>query len=422
MRILRSMGGPFLSVALLLSIPSLFHAMTLEEAIDTALKKSPVLAIERERHLDAKEQKRLRRSTAMGRIDLVAGYTKYNLPRTLAPIVPPISPDVTSSEEISSLGVRYDVLLFNGFADLYAVKIAELGEKSAQVQMGLSRAQLIYNVESLFYRIVSFMEQKRFARAYVEALERLMQDVEAGVAAGKRAEVDRLKVAADLEDARYTLRAVDDSIETLKAKLAATIGIERIDGIEAPTGAERRMEAGDAEKSYRLQKERLQLAKSEKGLGQSRARYYPKVALSAYYGDNFGAGERVELWQVGLNLSWPIFDFGERDAHSQKARIARQIARLKLENSRLQLQSDIVDAKRRIDRAEAKLASTRRQVGYLAKVREAERVRYDRGASQIYDLLYAEAKYQKAVSERVEALYDLQMQYAYLDYITAGEQ
>ncbi|WP_457597973.1 TolC family protein [Hydrogenimonas sp.] len=411
-----------LLLMLCLSIGTL-HALTLDEALQTALQKSPLLAIERAKVEEAAEQKRSKKAASLGQISAVGSYTEYNLPRTLTPIVPPISPNVPSDTTIGSFGVRYDVLLFNGFADVSAIEIAELGKEASKTQHLLTRAQLIYNVRSLYYRILSLKERRTSARAYVEALERLMQDVEKGVEAGKKAAVDSLKVSSDLQEARYRLHSIDNSIVTLKAKLAATIGIDSVERVE-PVSPESTQGAvrTDPKSSYRYKKARYDLARSEKGLRQARSLYYPKLSLGAYYGNNLGAGERAELWQVGLNLSWSLFDFGNRSAQTQKATIARQIAQLKLENTRMMLESDIVEAERQIDSAEAKLKATERQVALLAQIRDAERVKYERGASDMYDLLYAIATYENAVSSRSEALYDLRIRRAYLDYITAGDE
>ncbi len=395
--------------------------MTLNQAVDTALNRSPAYLMKKESVKEAREQKRSKKGRSYGHIDLVGSYTRYNIPRTLAPIVPPITSDVASGRSIGSLGVRYDLMLFGGFADLASVEIADIGKKISETELGLGKEELIYNIKSLFYKIASLQESRNFAVAYRDALRKLMTDVALEVAAGKKAGIDRLKVASDLENARFNVVKISDTIGTLKARLAALIGVEKVDTVEVPSREER---TGDVEwqKSYSYKRAEYEVLKSEKGVLKAKSSLYPKIAFGAYYGNNYGASKEVELWQAGITLNWPLFDFGVRDAEIQRALIAKETTRLKLESTRLKLKSDIIEAKHRISTAEAKVRATAKTLELLKKVEEAERIKYEKGASDMYDLLYAIAKHLSAQSEHAEAKYDLRMQRAYLDYITAGEK
>ncbi len=407
------------AVFILLSFCTLY-GMGLDEAISTALERSPVLKIQKLAHESSKEKRRGQRASMYGKFSAVGSYTKYNLPRTLAPIVPPITPDVVSSREIGSLGVRYDVSLFSGFSELRSVEIAELSERAASFDVGLGREELIYNVKSLFYKILSLKKRLESAKSYESALKRLHSDVQKGVDAGSRARVDLMKVSADLSGAEYTITEIENSISTLKAKLAALMGVDSVGDLEYD-GEEESLEDADIKKSYRYKKAAAELKKSGKGVEKAISAYYPRLSLNAYYGDNYGSGEMEEIWQAGITLSWPIFDFGTRGAKLEEARIAKQIASLKLENEKLLLGSQVEDAKNRIESAKAKVASTKEELAFLLKIESAERVKYEKGASDMYDLLYAVAKVEKARSALAEAMYDLRIQKAYLNYITAGE-
>lgn len=412
----------FKKIATLLLCASSLFALTLEEAISTALKKSPTLKMQSAKSDISKESKRAKKGEFFGSLDFVGSYNSYNIPRTLAPIVPPITPGTVSSKDIASAGLKYDVLLFGGFAQLRDIDIAELGKKLSDTEFKLSKEELVYNIKSLFYKTLALKDRRVSALSYEKALKRLYDDVEREVEFGKKAPVDLLKVESDLEEAKFNIVNIDSSIETLKAKLASLMGVESVGELEGETQTNGLEEIAAIESTYLYKKGMLEVKKSEKGVGKAKALYFPKAALSAYYGSNYGAGESEELWQVGVNFSFSIFDFGKRDAEYQKALIAKQIARLKLENTKLLLKSEIADAKNSIVSAEAKLSSTLRQLRFLKKITEAERVKYEKGASDIYDLLYAEAKLSRAESSLAEARYDLLAARAYLKYLTAGER
>ena len=122
-----------------------------------------------------------------------------------------------------------------------------------------------------------------------------------------------------------------------------------------------------------------------------------------------------------MNIRWNIFDFGYKSAQLQKAKIGYMIAKLQKEDTALKLRSSIVEANKRIIVAKAKIASTQKEVELLKKIKEVEEIKYKKGASDMYDLLYAIAKYEEAKSALEEAKYNLDIQKAYFNYVTAGE-
>ncbi len=396
-------------------------ALTLNEAIDTALKKSPSIIVEHEKVRQALEEKRVERAGNLGSVNVVGSYTTYSIPRTLTPIVPPIAPDLVTSRNIGSLGVKYDVMLFNGFSDIRSIEIAELSKKISKTEFALTREQLVYNVKSIYFKILTLKKERESSLSYVEALETLQSRVEKEYRLGKKAKLDLLKVSSELEAAKYNSSNIENSIRILKAKLASLIGVEKIVSVEALYDEESVSPDIDPKRSLIYKKALLDTQKSRKGISKAKALYYPKVAFSAYYGDNFASGEREELWQAGVTLKIPLYDFGSRDARFQKAKIAHKISEQRLRSSYLKLKSDIVAAKERIDSASAKVEALKKQLEFLKKIEESERIKYRNGASDIYDLLLAISKRREADSGLIGAVYELTMQKAYLNLLSAGE-
>jgi len=93
------------------------------------------------------------------------------------------------------------------------------------------------------------------------------------------------------------------------------------------------------------------------------------------------------------------------------------ISELKLKDSYLKLQSDIVDAKERIAMASAKIKALKKQLEFLTKIEEIEKIKYQNSVSDIYDFLLAISKRRIAKSDLIGAMYDLTMQKAYFNYI-----
>jgi len=104
----------------------------------------------------------------------------------------------------------------------------------------------------------------------------------------------------------------------------------------------------------------------------------------------------------------------------EKAKIARRKAMLKLKQTELEIKSSLIDAQNKVNTAKEKIKSVEKQLAFLKKVKEAEEVKYEKGASNMYDLLFAYAKYQSAKSNLIDAKYNYEIQKAYYMYLIAG--
>ncbi len=406
--------------SLLLSMTLLgLHALTLDEAIKTGLKNAPDYLMQENKILLSQEAKNLKSASNYGKIALTGGYTYYNIPRTRTPIVPPISPNLTTSNDISSLGVAYDVNLFSGFSGLRDVEIASLSSDASQISLKLSRQQLIYNIRSLFLKILSLKSQKVAATSYHDSLKKLHEIVNLSVKLGKKPKVDVLKIKADLEAADVNIQELSSNIEILKASLAAMIGIEKVTTVEDiqthnnDTGTPTDITTLDRYKLAMLEEK-----KGEKKLQNAKSTYYPKLNLNGYYGSNYADDEHDEIWQVGLGLNWVLFDFGARKAMVQKAKIEKLQNTLQAKKVALNLQKDLQEAKARVDIAANKLKSATTQLALTKETTKIEQERYKQGVGTIYDLLFAKSRYQNARSNKINATYTLQSAIFYYKYIT----
>ena len=395
------------------------QALTLNEAIELGLKNSPDFLIQQNKILLTQEATKLKRSSNYGKVALKGSYTLYNIPRTLSPIVPPLQPGIITSDDIGSLGVAYDVNLFSGFSGLRDVEIVSLSEDASKIALKLSREQLIYNIRSLYLKILSLKSQKNGALAYQEALEKLHNIVDVGVKVGKKPKVDLLKVKADLESANVGIKELESNVEILKATLASMIGVDKVSNIEdITTDTNAQLESSDIKSLNRYQLSLLEEQKGAKKLKNAQSSYYPNLNLNGYYGSNYGESENDEIWQVGLGLNWLLFDFGSRSALIQKAKIEQLQSTLQAKKVELSLAKDLHEAKARVDIAVSKLQSAKTELALVEETTKIEKMRYKQGVGTIYDLLFSESRHQNTISKEINAKYALQSAIFYYKYIT----
>ncbi|SDN46772.1 Outer membrane protein TolC [Desulfonauticus submarinus] len=405
---------------ILLLVTSNGFALTLQQAIEVALKQSPDVLIQRHKEVEAKEQKRAKIATSYGKISAVGSYTYYNLPRTLAPITPPIKPDIVTSKGIYSLGLKYSLPLFKGFQDVIAINISSLEKNIAQIKYNLTKAQLIFNIKSLFYKILSLKDQLRTLETYRNALNVLYNNTQLEVRVGRKASIDLLKIKSDLEEVDFNIVNIKNSINSLKSALAFTIGVDRVKKVE-DVDIKQDMDFNFKIKdTYKYKLAKAELYKANQNVLKSKTLYLPRINFSVYYGNNYAREEKKELWQVGLTCDWLLFDFGAREAEIAKANSLKMSALLRLEKTAMEIKNLIVDIQNKIKTERERIRSLKSQLVFLQKVRKVEEIKYKNGVSNMYDLLLSIAKEKQAQNSLVEAKYNLNIHQAYLEYIVKG--
>ncbi len=104
-------------IFILLSIG--LSATTIDELIDSGLANNSIIQKDKLQTQLIEEKRKESRAKKFGEFDMVGSYTHYNLPRTLAPIVPSaLSPtsSVETTKDLFTTGIQYSVPLYTGGA------------------------------------------------------------------------------------------------------------------------------------------------------------------------------------------------------------------------------------------------------------------------------------------------------------------
>ena len=407
------------------------YAITLDGLVSEAMKHSTIIKKSKAQIELSRAQRKQSKADQFGSIDLVGSYTHYNIPRTLAPMTPSTlssGQPVTATKDLYSAGVTYTVPLFTGFAQTRQVEMDRIAEQMAKSKLSLTKSQLAYNIASLYLSALSLQDMKRAQQKHVYALEKLRKRIEDEVSVGRKAQIDLLKAESDLYGNRAYLEVIDGNIEMTKATLASLAGIPEVKylhpvkvRVKKPRYSIKSL-MRKADRLNRVKVAEYGVKKAQKGVEKSQAAYMPQVALNSYYGRNYGQNpaddwENEELWQVGVNAKWTLYDFGKRSNQGQKAKIAKMQATFDKQQVLLDLKKSLIEAKAKISQAYATYQGNLKQFALAQKSEKIERVRYENGVSTINDLLYATSQTQLARAKLIESKYNYQKGKFYMDYL-----
>ena len=421
------MQGKLLLFTFLLSTN--LGATSLSELIESGLNNNSLIK-KTNLQIELMEAKKAEsQAKRFGEVDVVGSYTHYNLPRTLAPIVPSaLSPtsSVDTTQDLFSTGVQYSVPLFTGGALEQQVQIDNIATQMSQSKKRLSREELIYNIRSLYLSALSLQELEKAQEQFVQALEELKEKIKYGVELGKRAKIELLKANNDLVKAMGDVDKTKSSLAMLKSNLMAITHyaqINQLDPLEVePMAQNSSLEQENLEDLERFKLQNLEIEKGNRVIKKVESSKKPQVALNAYAGYNYDLDqidpfEDEKLWQVAVNVKWNAFDFGATSAKVQQAKIAKLQALTQKEATNEGFQKLFAKAKNEIESGYANYKTTSSQYTLLKESQEIEEARYNAGVATINDLLLAKSKTQLAYAQMIQSKYAYQNGLFYLDYL-----
>jgi outer membrane protein len=409
---------------LCLSCPTFSHAaeatLNLRSVIEIALKQNPSLRISEKNILTEKYGIDTARAERWPKVDFGTGVNRYRYPTPLTPIViqlPITSLDLPDFEQtIYDVGASFRLPLYRGGRITRNIRIAETRKAVAEDNYAASRQDLIYNLTSVYHKILQLQKLLVSTRASVTQLESHEHDVSEFLRVGTVPRLDLLKTEVELAHARQNSLAVKNNLDSAFELLKNLMGIDDMSGPLAiadepvseeayPSEQEAVNGALAARPDYKAVAKRKKIA--EDRIKLARGRQLPDIYGSGQYIKRGGESAAFkEDWSVGLRLTIPVFDGGLIRADTNSARI--ELEKVK-EEERALSQSitrevkdaiiGITDASERMEVAEKALVSAREAL-------RVERLKYETGAGTSTDVIDAQTALLRAESDYYQAGYD----------------
>jgi len=404
---------------------------TLNSLVNYATKHSTVVKQSQAQVEMAQTKRDASRIQQYGSLDLVGDYTHYNTPRTLAPLTPTAigsGAPITTTQDLFSTGLTYNVPLFTGYAHTRQIEIDDLAAHMSQAKVRLTKEQLVYNIRSLYLSVLAQKEILKAQGAYTNALNKLKKQIEYEVEVGKKAKIELFKAQSDVQASRTQQEIFKGNIEMTKATLSSLVG-KRVGKLKSlgikvkkPRYSVNKLYA-KASRLAKVEVEEMALKKADKMIAKSKSSKLPQVNLNSYIGKNYGEDlvsnnlENETLWQVGVNVKWNLVDFGKRDVGVQQAKIAKMEATFKKEQTLLDLRKTLTQGVEQTKQSYAQYIGNKAQLRLSQKSEKIEKVRYENDAATLNDLLLASGKRQLSQAKLIESKYNYKKSLYYIDYL-----
>lgn len=367
--------------------------------------------------------------------DLATGTLQPNIavnPVTGEPIIGTDGNPVFNTYAYLPLDVSINGLMMAGVSaqqPLYAGgrisagnRMADIGEVMAEKNKGLQKAQVVYETDQAYYQFLSVKAKVELAKNYRNLLQKIVDVVNDSYETGMTNRNELLKVQVKYNEAALGLQQAETGLKLSRMVLCRAIGLPMDADISVNDTIDSAIfDAGNIEPFLAENRVEYQLLKSQADMAQEnvklvRGDYLPTAGVSVNYnytlvgisGQGLNKYDNLGLSAMG-NIKIPIFHFNEGRGKVAAAKADYSIKQLELQQTRELLQLEIeqaclnyADAFTRVEMADDAL----RQAAENMRVSDDN---YELGMETLVNLLEAKAGWQKAFSNKIDALTDLKI-------------
>jgi outer membrane protein TolC len=296
-------------------------SLKLSDALDEGLKNSPKI---QKSESVVRESEWKTTETYSGFLPTLTASASYLFDKKYVLTDVFLAGNLLSIEQViptSSATLTAQWSLFDGFSSTNRYHGASSMEQASKDENDWNRFQLEREIAVLFYKALAAKELKAVAEQNVKALEDHLKDVRLFKKVGVSTNFDVLRVEVQMSEAQSELLNSIDNVEVTRARLSEALGRqEDASEVEGALPRPKKELIKVVEKvDLSTRKDLVALKERSEGFKYQEAsaeRYWvPKISAFGQYQYYNNRNDDYEAWdsyrdayQVGLNMTWNIFD------------------------------------------------------------------------------------------------------------------
>jgi outer membrane protein len=412
------------------------ESLSLRQAIDLALGKSPQVTLAQANVKDASAAASLSRTQFLPQLSFTEDISRGNDPvyafgsRLRQRQFTQADFALNALNRPSPLGnfaTRFSGqwVAFDSFKTQREIRSAKYFSQSAASSASAVNQQVVLNVVTAYQQVLYANRVLEVAQHEQDTAAALLASVDDRVKAGLAVESDRMSAAVNAAARKQELIAAQGGVELAWAELRAAVGVPELQAtplqpIEPRTFPDGTLEAEVAQ-ALKTRPDLLALGQAEQAQGAAvaaaRSGFGPRISTYGNWEEDRGSitSSGGNNWVAGVQISMDILPFGKRAqltrASAAKERVDAQAA-MQQQQARVQVSRAHIDRKTAVLQLETARAA-------MDQADESLRIlenRYGAGLATITDLLRAEDAGRQSHAIYWHAIYGNAMAYAELLY------
>lgn len=310
-------------------------------------------------------------------------------------------------------------------------RITRYAENIAGHQLKADEQQVILNVDQAYWQVVSLANKRKLAEQYRDMLQQIDNDVLKMIQEGVATKANELSVSVKLNEAEMTLCKVEDGLSLSRMLLCQLCGLPLDQAIlladedaetlsfaspvvtaDTTAAFSNRPEIQQLEQASQIYQEKVKIARSA---------FLPQIALAGgftttYPGLTNGFEKKFKgMWNIGVTLSMPVWNWGESRYKIRSAKAEAQVAALQTADVREKITLQLHQAVFRVNEANKKLTMAAKNLEKADENLRTAKIGFAEGVITTSDLLAAQTAWMQANSEHIDAQIDTRMSHLLFD-------
>ena len=325
----------------------------------------------------------------------------------------------TDTKNIFAASAMLRQPIYMGGAITAANRLADLNEQLvANEQQGVRQATLA-NIDEVYWTVVSLKQKQKLANSYRDLVAKLDDDVHKMIDEGVATRAMGLKVDVSVNEADMRVTQVEDGVVLAKMLLCQLCGLPLDSEItladEGKDVLPYSPEAADAanETAFENRSELKMLenavSMSEQATKLVRAAYLPQVALTGGYmvsnPNVFNGFERkfAGVWNVGVLVRVPVWNWFEGEYKVRASRAATTIAEIELSDAREKIELQLEQCRFKLKEANKRMAMATKNLTSADENLRCANVGFREGVMEATDVMAAQTAWQQAQTQKIDA-------------------
>ena len=324
--------------------------------------------------------------------------------------------------------------LYTGGKITAAYEMSKIGKEMAASNVRLTESQVIVNTTEAYLLAVKAKQLTEVARSYKALLDELQKNVDAAVKHGLKTRNDALKVQVKRNEVELNIQKADNAYRLACMNLCQVTGLDLNSNISVDENSVKETGIGsdakalsqasiEARPEFSILSNKTKLAQKKVKLVQSD--YLPTVAAIGSYSYLDGmelAGKKLfkgnGAFSVGVTVKIPVIGYLTEGVHkTRSARAEQRIAQLEQEELNEKMTLELTQCANNYSESVLEMDITRKSTIQAEENLKMSKQQYEVGLEPLSDYLEAQALWQSAKANEIEARY--QNQLAYMKYLKA---
>lgn len=309
-------------------------------------------------------------------------------------------------------------------------QITKFAKQLVESMNNLQLQDLIYKTDETYWQVISLVNKKKLADAYVDLLRKMDSDVTAMIYEGVATEADGLSVKVKLNEAEMAQTKVENGLALTRMLLAQICGLsleedlsladEKLDNFPVETT----QASADLNEAFMNRNELRSLDLATKIYKRKErialAEMLPNVALAANYfvtNPNVFNGFKNDfagMFNVGVMVKVPLSGWWEGTYRRNSAKAETRIKTLEWQDAREKIELQVNQSVYKVNEAGKKLIASSRNMENAEENLRRANFGFEEGVIPALNLMEAQTAWVSARSSLIDAQIEVKLTEVYL--------